>query len=119
MALPSVFLELNEAQLKVVARVLGPECSAVQIVAEHHEGPVVRYAMVSPDKAPPDVHTLYAVPIPGQRRLRIHLTEEQKAQLQCAGVKSCDYVEVEPVGLRYGIVVPQVLKYGMPPPHKA
>jgi hypothetical protein len=49
----------------------------------------------------------------------IHLTQEQKEQLACAGVKHCDYVEVEPIGLRYGIVVPHVLKYGMPPPTKS
>jgi hypothetical protein len=113
----SVFLELNKDQLAVIAKVFGSECSAVQITSEHQTGPVLKYGM--PVKVPPDVHTLYGIPIPGKRQVGIHLTNEQKEQLGCAGVKHCDYVEVEPIGLRYGIVVPHVLKYGMPPPTKS
>jgi hypothetical protein len=102
-----------------MAKVLGPECSAVQLTADHQAGPVMRYGIVPPDKAPPNVHALYAVPIAGKRQVGIHLTSAQKEQLECAGVKHCDYVEVEPIGLRYGIVVPHVFKYGMPPPARS
>lgn len=115
MAGSSTFLELNQAQLDVIAKVLGPDCSAVQLTSEHQSGPVIRYGIVLPDKAPRDVHTLYGLPIPGKKRVGVYLTKDQKDQLECEGVKPCDYVEVEPVGLRYGIVVPHVVKYGMPP----
>jgi len=119
MAGPDVFVELNQAQLDVIARVLGPECSAVKIVAEHQTGPVMKYAMILPEKAPPNIHTLYGVPIPGKRRVGIYLTEAQKQQLKCAGiVEQCDYVEVEAIGLKYGIVVPTTMRYGIPPPSK-
>ena len=115
MAGSSLFLDLNKDQLDVIARVLGPDCSAVQLTDEHHTGPVIRYGIIPPDRAPENVHMLYAVPIPDKRQVGIHLTKAQKDQLECAGVKACDYVEVEPIGLRYGIVVPHVTKYGIPP----
>lgn len=114
----SVFLELNKEQLDVIARVLGPDCSAVQLTAEHHSGPVIRYGIIPPDKAPQNVHAMYGVPIPGKRQVGIHFTQAQKEQLECAGVTACDYVEVEPIGLKYGVVIPHVTKYGMPPASK-
>lgn len=117
MAECSPFLELNQAQLDVVARVIGPGCPVVQATAEHHAGPVLKYGIVPPDKKPPGIHALYGVEIPEKPgHVGIYLTEVQKEQLQCAGVKPCDYVEVEPIGVKYGIVFPNVMRYAIPVP---
>lgn len=112
-----MFLELNKAQLDVIARVF--KCPVVQLTAAHHTGPVIKYGMLPHGKAPHDIHTLYAVEIPDKPgRVGIYLTDSQKEEFQRAGVKPCDYVEVEPIGLKYGIVIPPVTRYGMavPPP---
>lgn len=119
MAGPSMFLELNQEQLDVIAKVLGPECSAVKLTAEHQVGPIMKYAIILPEKAPPNIKHMYGIEIPAKRRVGIYLTEDQKKQLKCAGiVERCDYVEVEAIGLKYGIVVPTTMRYGIPPPSK-
>jgi hypothetical protein len=114
-----MFLELNREQLDVIARVLGPECSAVKLTAEHQTGSIMKYFIVLPDKAPPNIKHMYGIEIPAKRRVGIYLTEAQRQQLKCAGiVEQCDYVEVEAIGLKYGIVVPTTMRYGIPPPSK-
>jgi hypothetical protein len=58
---------------------------------------------------------LYAVPLPDKPgQVGIHLTESQKEELQRAGVEPCEYIEVEPIGLKYGVVIGPVVKYGAP-----
>jgi len=113
----NVFLELDQAQLEVIARVFGTARTLVQPTAPHRTVPVLLYGMFPPGKEPGGVHPLYAVEVPGKPgEVRIHLTDVQKAELQCAGIKPCDYIEVEPIGPKYGIVFPPVTKYGMPVP---
>jgi hypothetical protein len=73
--------------------------------------------MFPPGKGSGGVHAMYAVEIPEKPgQVRIHFTDVQKSQLKCAGVNVCDYIEVESIGLKYGIVMPSVMRYAMPTP---
>ncbi len=113
----SIYLDLNKAQLETISKVLGGQCPVVQPVPAHQTGPVLKYGIYPPGKPPHNVHTLYAVDIPEKPgHFTIHFTEEQKDQLKCAGASVCDYIEVESIGLRYGIVMPHVMRYAMPVP---
>jgi len=117
MAELSVFLELNKAQLDVIARVFKSACPVVQLTARHRTDPVLLYGIFPHGKAPNDVHSLYAVEIPEKPgHVGVYLTAAQKAELQRARIPSCDYVEVEPIGLKYGIVMPPMVRYGMAVP---
>jgi hypothetical protein len=109
----SVFLELDQAQLDVITRVLGSACPVVQLTARHQTDPVLLYGVFPHHHG--GVHPLYAVPLPDKPgQVGIHLTESQKEELQRAGVEPCEYIEVEPIGLKYGVVIGPVVKYGAP-----
>ncbi|MGD0014582.1 MAG: hypothetical protein ABSD56_09175 [Bryobacteraceae bacterium] len=105
-----VFLELNKAQLDVIVRVLKLNPPVVEAIG-------TKYGMLTSGEKRPDIHTLYAVEIPEKPdRVRIYFTDAQKKQMQSAGNRPCDYFDVKSIGPKYGIVVPHMTKYGIPPP---
>lgn len=107
----SVFLDLTPAQLEVIAKVLRLDPPVVQLSPK-----IIRYGMLPAGKTRSDVRALYAIDLPDKPgHVGICLTDAQKKQMACAGVKPCDYVEVTSIGLRYGIVLPPTVKYGLPP----
>ncbi len=111
MAKCSAFLEFTKEQLDVIVKVLGLNPPVVQLAPD-----VVRYGMLPSGMTRASVRTLYGIDLPKKPgKVGIYLSDAQKKQMQCAGMKPCDYVEVESIGLRYGIVTPPAIKYGMPP----
>lgn len=72
--------------------------------------PVVRpmYGVLPPQvPKPPNINTLYGITVPNQYgTVRTFFSDLQKQQMQAQGIKPCDHVDISPVHLKYGIVIP-------------
>jgi hypothetical protein len=83
--------------------------------------PQMKYGILPVADKPPNIQTLYAVPIPSSPPgVRVYLTDRQKLDLLTQGVAPCDFVEITPPMMKYGISIPvegppPTTKYGIHP----